>query len=111
MHRLDVIRLFTGTNTDLLSGTAFDPLPARGIMRVYIASTVNTARVEIRPSASASPHGAGVEAVPLFANGVPLSNGPYFEFEVKAGEKVGIELSGTTGTVYCWAQLLATRSR
>lgn len=106
MHRLDDVQVRTATVSDLLSGTQLDPMPGNGFLRVYAASTVNTARITIAPNKHAPPTGAGDGAITLRANGEVRKYDPSWETEVVAGEKVTIGISGTTGTYYTWCSFI-----
>ena len=105
-HRIDVLKKLTATSTDVLSGTSLDPLPSKGIARVYAASTVNTATVEIEPSLHPSPTGVGAQAITLRGNGEIRAYDPHWETEGSAGEKLVVGLGGTTGTTYIWVSYL-----
>jgi len=102
MHRIDVLDKATAADTDFLAGTALDPVPADGYMRIYVASTVNTLTIAINPSVHLSPTGPGVQAGILRANGEIRAYDPHWEIEVEKGERVVIALAGTTGTYYVW---------
>lgn len=105
-RRFEQVQKFTGVNTDCLDGTALDPIPVTGFMRVYIGSTVNTATLSINPSVSASPNGGRDDEVILKTNGVPGTQDPHYQFQVRKGEFLRIGLGGTTGTCYLWTSLI-----
>lgn len=106
MRNYDQIMKFTATNTDMLDGTALDPIPSTGLMRIYVASTVNTATISVNPSVSPSPNGGRDDNVVLMDNGVPFQYSPFYSFTVTKGEFLRLGLGGTTGTVYLWAHLI-----
>jgi len=106
-HRLDTVKKITAADADVLSATALDPAPADGVMRIFAASTVNTATMAITPSLHASPTGPGTQAVILRANGEVRAYDPHWETEVSKGEKVTIAIAGTTGTVYIWTSFIS----
>lgn len=105
-HRIDVVQKLTSASADVLSGTSLDPLPSKGIARVFAASTVNTATMEIEPSLHPSPTGVGAQAITLRANGEIRGYDPHWETEGSAGEKLTLGLGGTTGTTYVWVSYL-----
>lgn len=105
-HRIDVVGKATAADTDFLSGTALDPPPRKGVMRIYAASTVNTATIEIEPASGPSPTGVGPQAITLRANGEIRAYDPHWEIEVEESEKITIKLAGTTGTYYVWVSYL-----
>lgn len=106
MHRSDVIGNSTSANADLLDGESIDPMPSDGYLRVYVVSTVNTCTVAIDPAKHISPTGAGVQAAPIRANGEIRAYDPHWELAVSAGEKVVIQIAGTTGTYYYWVSFV-----
>lgn len=101
-HRTDVVQTFTSANTDALSGQALDPMPSSGVAKIFAASTVNTATIEIDPALSPNPTGTGGQSITFRANGEIRAYDPHWETEVSAGEKLTIRLAGTTGTIYLW---------
>jgi len=107
MHRIDWVQKFTAANADLLAGSPLDPMPGPGVFRVFIMSTVNTATIEVLPSKHLSPTGGQTNALPLRANAEIRAYDPHWETEVEQGEKVVLDLGGTTGTVYLWATWVA----
>lgn len=103
-HRIDFLQKFTAANVDILAGSALDPMPADGFVRIYAAEIVDTGRIEIDMSLHASPTGAGAQHIPEgtgsdsgAAPNHPIINafGPHWESEVEKGEKAAISLSGT----------------
>lgn len=101
---LSVIKL-TGTSTSVLSGTDLAQIPWPGIIKLYIASTVNTATIKIPNLNPSVP--AVAQAVALWANGVPQIRDllPY-SIPASPGNPPLVELGGTTGTVYIYAMLV-----
>lgn len=106
MHRLDISTKITSADADVLAGSALDPMPSDGYVRIYVASTVNTATLSIVPSKHTSPTGPGTQAVMLRANGEIRSYDMHWETRVGSGEKVAIAVAGTTGTVYVHASFV-----
>lgn len=103
-HRIDFLQKFTAVNADVLAGSALDPIPRDGFVRVYATEIVDTGRIQIDPALHMSPTGAGVQHIPEGAGAdsgaapnhpVILLNQPHWETEVSKGEKVAIALSGT----------------
>lgn len=101
---LAVIKL-TGTSTNILAATDLAQIPYRGYIRLYLASTVNTATIKIPNLNPSVP--AVAQAVPLWANGVPQIRDllPY-TIPASPGNPPLAELGGTTGTVYIYAMLI-----
>jgi len=92
----------TGADTDALSGTDLEFAPGPGLLELFIASTVNTATV------TAVLAGANIlrnQVIPLKANGIPIVNEdmPMMEEAVVGGEKIVVNLGGTTGTIHTLA--------
>lgn len=106
MQRKDVLKVATSADTDVLAGSALDPCPANGFLRVFAASTVNTADIAIEPANHANPTGPGTQDILLRANGEPRSYDPHWETAVSKGEKISVAVSGTTGTYYVWASFV-----
>lgn len=101
---LAVVKL-TGTSTSVLSGTDLAQIPWPGFIKLYLASTVNTATVKIPNLNPSVP--AVAQAVALWANGVPQVRDliPY-TIPASPGNPPLVELGGTTGTVYIYALLV-----
>lgn len=115
-HRVDVVRKITSVTSDFLAGESLDPIPANGYMRVYASSIVDTNRISITPSLHASPTGGVAQHVPEGAGAdsgaapdhpIIISNMPHWETEVSLGEKVIIEISGTTTELLLWVQFMS----
>ncbi len=115
-HRIDVVRKLTAVTADFLAGESLDPMPGAGYLRIYASSIVDTNRISITPSLHASPTGGVAQTVPEGAGAdsgaapnhpVIISNMPHWETEVSKGEKVVIEISGTTTEIMVWVTFLA----
>jgi len=113
-HRIDVTLLLTGSNADALAGSALDPMPGNGYLRVYAGDIVSTATIEIDPSAHPSPTGTGGQVVPESGNGNTAANHPvlaaympHWETEVHKGEKVTVRLAGTVSELALWVSYMA----
>lgn len=113
-HRIDQTFLLTGSSNDLLAGSALDPMPSGGFLRVFAADIVSTATIEIDPSNHPSPTGSGGQVVPEAGSGDSAANhptvhayDPHWETEVEAGEKVVIRLGGTVSELFVWVTLAA----
>jgi len=113
-HRIDTSQLFTATNADCLAGTALDPIPRNGYLRVYAVDIVNTATIEIDPALHPNPTGTGGQVVPEGSGGdtgaapnhpVVNATGIHWETEVSAGEKVAIRVAGTVSELALWTTL------
>lgn len=114
-HRIDFLQKFTATNVDVFAGSAFDPMPADGFLRVYAVDIVDTGRIAINPATGVSPTGTGVQHIPegqgADSGAAPnhpiiLANGPHWEVEVVGGEKVVLAISGTISECLIWATLM-----
>lgn len=116
-HRIDFYEKFTATNTDVLGGSALDPMPSNGFIRVYATEIVDTGRIDISPASHANPTGNQAQFIPEGAGSDsgaapnhPIINAfqPHWETEVSKGEKVTIDLSGTISECVVWVQFLGT---
>ncbi len=90
--------VLTGTDADILAGSELEFAPGNGVYQIKAASTVNTATLAV--SSVDSPKVSSARAISLRANGEILSQDTPWILPVSSGEKVVIELAGTTGTVY-----------
>jgi len=106
MHRIDLVEQRTAAVTDLLNGTSLDGMPSDGFLRIYMASTVDTATIEIDPALHASPTGSGTQTPIKRANGEIRAYDPHWELAVVKGEKVVIGIAGTTGTYFTWVSFV-----
>src|SRR3990170_7775635 len=96
--KVHVVVQLTTTNTDALSGTDLERAPDAGILIVYAASTVSTATGTVVVGLDNI-----VRNVPLAlrTNGLPnmSDDAPVVEMAVGGGEKIVVNIGGTTGTV------------
>jgi len=103
---VDVVLVDTAADTDVLSGTDLDPMPGPGFLRVWMASTVATATVT-----ASMPEQNFTRAAKLVlrSGGVPDNDRdtPVVITPTAAGEKLTINLGGTTGTCYTHARWLS----
>lgn len=115
-HRLDFVQKFTAANTDVLAGSALDPMPRAGFIRVYASEIVDTGRIEINPATHPNPTGSQVQHIPEGAGSEsgaapnhPIINAfqPHWETEVSRGEKVVIALSGTISETLVWVTFMS----
>ncbi len=115
-HRIDFLQKFTAANADVLAGSALDPMPGAGFIRVYVAEIVDTGTIEIDPSRHVSPTGTGGQVIPEGTGSesgaapnhpIIIANMPHWETEVGMGEKVTIRLAGTISECLCWVQYMA----
>lgn len=109
MHRIDKTEYDTSADADVLAGSALDPIPADGYLRVYAASSVNTATIAIDPSIHSSPTGPVAQSVQLRAAAEIRAYDPHWEVQVSKGEKVVIAIAGTTGTYQTWASFVTRK--
>ncbi len=107
-HRIDVVSRFTGTNEDALSGSALDPIPGAGFLRVYACDINGLATIEVDPALHVSPTGTGGQNMPERATTPEIrAYDPHWETEVRAGEKVTVRFGGTVTEVIMWASFIA----
>lgn len=104
-HPILVQLKLTGTSTSVLAGTDLAQIPWPGFIRLYAASTVNTATLKVPNLNPSVP--AVAQNLPLWANGVPQIRDmlPY-TIPSSPGNPPLVELGGTTGTVYIYALLV-----
>ena len=88
-------------STDVLSGTDLDQPKSAGIMKLWAASTVNTATLETPQNG----HDPGKTALlRKRTDGIPsVNDDPCFVIPVQAGKRPVVVLAGTTGTVHVTA--------
>jgi hypothetical protein len=93
----------TGADTDALSGTDLTNAPGRGRLRIWIASTVNTATLTLTIAGTLI---ARAMSISLRSNGMPSisDDPPVCDIGVDTGEKITANLGGTTGTIYTIAR-------
>lgn len=89
----------TAADTDALSGTDLEFAPGPGLMQIWVASTVNTATLT---AVVGGDNIVRAQVVPLRTNGVPNVNEdePQISAPVGGGEKIVLNIGGTTGTVH-----------
>lgn len=95
----------TAADTDALSGTDLERPPGPGVYNLWLASTVNTALVTVVVG------GANIvrnQVIPLRTNGIPNASDdpPTISMTVFGGEKVAVNIGGTTGTVHTLAEFV-----
>ncbi len=107
-HRIDFLVRLTAVNADVLSGSALDPVPGHGYLRVYACDINGLATIEVDPAAHPSPTGTGGQFVPERATTPEIrAYDPHWETEVSAGEKVTIRIAGTVTEVMVWATFMS----
>ncbi len=106
-HRLDNVQRLTAANADVLSGTALDPMPGNGFLRVYSCDINGLATIEVDPASHPSPTGTGGQNMPERATTPEIrAYDPHYETEVNAGEKVTIRIAGTVTEVMVWSSFM-----
>ncbi len=114
-HRIDFINKFSAANADCLAGSALDPMPSNGFIRVYVSEIVDTGLIEIDPARHPNPTGTGGQDIPEGAGAdsgaapnhpIIIANMPHFETEVLQGEKVTIRISGTISECLMWVSFM-----
>lgn len=107
-HRIDFLTRLTATNADVLSGSALDPMPGNGFIRVYACDINGLARIEIDPAKHPSPTGTGAQAMQERATTPEIrAYDPHWETEVSQGEKTTIRISGTVTELLVWVTWMA----
>ncbi len=109
-HRLDFVTRLTAVNADVLSGSALDPMPGNGFLRVYACDINGLATIEVDPASHPSPTGTGGQFMTERAT-IPeiRAYDPHYETEVNAGEKVTLRIAGTVTEVMVWASFMSAR--
>ncbi len=112
-HRIDFTKILSAGDADVLAGSALDPMPSNGFIRVYATDIVATATIEIDPAGKPSPTGTGPMVVPESGTGDSAANHPviaafmpHWETEVSRGEKTTIRIAGTVSELLIWVQWL-----
>ena len=92
----------TAADADALSATDLEFAPGPGLIQIYCASTVNTATVT---AVVGSANVVRAQVIPLKTNGIPIvsDDEPLVSEPVGGGEKVVVNLGGTTGTIHTLA--------
>ncbi len=107
-HRIDFLTRLTAANADVLSGSALDPMPGNGFLRVYACDINGLATIEIDPSRHVSPTGTGGQNMQERATTPEIrAYDPHWETEVNQGEKVTIRIAGTVTELEVWASFMA----
>jgi len=84
--------------TDALQASDLERMPGPGLLRGWLASTVNTATFSVSSGQALI---AKSQAINLRANGQPLlsDDAPSLEMAAAGGERIIIATAGTTGTI------------
>ncbi len=107
-HRIDFVQRLTATNAEVLSGSALDPMPGSGFIRVYACDINGLATLEINPASHPNPTGSGAQNVVERATTPEIrAYDPHWETEVNAGEKTTIRIAGTVTEVMIWVTWMA----
>ncbi len=107
-HRIDFVTRLTATNADVLSGSALDPIPGNGFIRVYACDINGLATLEINPANHPNPTGSSAQNVVERATTPEIrAYDPHWETEVNAGEKTTIRVAGTVTEVMLWITWMA----
>lgn len=103
-HRIDNVFRLTAANSDVLAGSALDPMPGNGFLRVYACDINGLATIEIDPARQPSPTGTGGQFMVERATTPEIrAYDPHWETEVSGGSKVTIRIAGTVTEVMVWA--------
>lgn len=103
MNLVTVVKYFTATNTDALSGTELDPPPRDGVIVVTAFSDNVTATLEI----AQAHHQAGkTNIIPYSGTNadIKMEAGVPFRLPVKAGQRPAVVIGGTVSKVHLVAQ-------
>ncbi len=102
-HRIDFVTRLTAVNSDVLAGSALDPAPGPGFLRVYACDINGLATIEIDPARHPSPTGTGGQFVVERSTTPEIrAYDPHWETEVLQGEKTTIRIAGTVTEVMVW---------
>lgn len=102
-HRIDVVLRLTAADADVLSGTALDPAPGNGFLRIYACDINGLATIEIDPARHPSPTGTGPQSMAERATTPEIrAYDPHWETEVIGGEKTTLRIAGTVTEVMVW---------
>ena len=94
----------TAADADALAGTLLEFAPGPGVMRLWSASTVNTAQWSVDVGGGNIIRG---QVIPLRTSGIPnISDDPSTDVVVVGGEKNLVNLGGTTGTIHTIAEFV-----
>lgn len=96
----------TAADADVLNGSELETSPGRGVYVVRAASTVNTATLAV--ASPGKPEVSKDRAITLRANGEVLSQDTPWIVVVRKGDRVVVDLGGTTGTVFIEASYLGS---
>jgi hypothetical protein len=99
MPRQVVMVRDTAADTDALQGTDLERAPGPGLIEIWPASTVDTATLTLVVGGENIVRN---QVIPLRANGVPnvSDDPPAASAPVGGGEKIVVNLGGTTGTIH-----------
>lgn len=88
----------TAADSDVFSGSEADQPKADGYALLWIASTVNTATVEV-PQAGHDPGKTAL--IRKRTDGIPsISDDPCFKIAIRKGSRPVVSVGGTTGTIH-----------
>ncbi len=96
----------TGADADVLNGSELETAPGNGIYVVRAASTVSTATLAV--ATPGMPEVSKARAVTLRANGEVRAEDTPWMVIVTKGDRVVVDLAGTTGTVHVESAYLGT---
>jgi len=90
--------ILTAVDGDILAGSELEFAPGAGVYVIRAASTVSTATLQV--TGADSPSVSSLRTITLRANGEVRAEDTPWLLPVTAGEKITIELAGTTGSVH-----------
>ncbi len=94
----------TAVDSDVLNGSEVETAPGRGMYVIRAASTVATATLAV--ATPGQPEISNDRAITLRANGEVRAEDAPWVVVVRKGDRVVVDLGGTTGTVHIEATYL-----
>jgi len=104
MREIFFREVLTGTDADILNGSEIETAPGSGMYVVRAASTVSTATLAV--ASPGKPEVSKARAITQRANGEVRAEDTPWMVVVKKGDRVVVDLGGTTGTVHVEAVFL-----
>jgi len=104
MRQIFFREVLSSTDADVLNGSEIETSPGNGMYVVRAASTVSTATLAV--ASPGKPEVSKARAITLRANGEVRSEDTPWMVVVSKGDRVVVDLAGTTGTVHVEATYL-----
>ncbi len=106
MRQIFFREVATSGDADVLNGSELETSPGRGVYVIRAASTVSTATLAV--ASPGKPEVSKDRTITLRANGEVLSQDTPWIVVVRKGDRVVVDLGGTTGTVHIEASYLGS---